>query len=45
MSNADALIETYRWYLQHWQEYAHRQGITHRVAWKQGVLKLVKLLS
>ncbi len=45
MGNADALIETYRWYLQHWQEYAHRQGITHRVAWKQGVLKLVKLLS
>lgn len=44
-SNADALIETYRWYLQHWQEYAHRQGITHRVAWKQGVLKVVKWLS
>lgn len=44
-SNADALIETYQWYLQHWQEYAHRQGITHRVAWKQGVLKVVKWLS
>ena len=44
-SNAEALIETYTWYLTHWQEYEHRQGITSHEPWKQGVLKAVKWLS
>lgn len=45
MSNAQAMIETYDWYVNHWKEYQHRQGITHTVPWKQGVLKVVKWLS
>jgi len=41
-SNADALIRSYQWYLDHYAEAEQSIGITHRVAWKQGVLKLFK---
>jgi len=41
-SNADALIRSYQWYLDHYAEAQQAVGITHRVAWKQGVLKLFK---
>ena len=41
-SNADALIRSYQWYLEHKSEIAHGSGVTHRVAWKQGILALVK---
>jgi nucleoside-diphosphate-sugar epimerase len=41
-SNADALIRSYQWYLDHYAEVEQAIGITHRVAWKQGVLKLFK---
>lgn len=41
-SNADTLIRTYDWYLQHYQEYEKATGITHRVAWRQGALKLAR---
>jgi nucleoside-diphosphate-sugar epimerase len=41
-SNADALIATYDWYRQHWREYEKATGITHRVAWKQGALKIAR---
>ena len=44
-SNADALSETYAWYREHWQEYEKLTGITHKVAWKQGALKLVRWVS
>ncbi|MCK5579843.1 MAG: NAD(P)-dependent oxidoreductase [Candidatus Omnitrophica bacterium] len=40
-SNADALIRSYKWYMEHKEEVA-TEGITHRVAWKQGILGLVK---
>jgi nucleoside-diphosphate-sugar epimerase len=40
-SNKDALIRSYRWYLKHYKE-LQDSGITHRVAWKQGMLSLVK---
>jgi nucleoside-diphosphate-sugar epimerase len=40
-SNAEALIRSYQWYLDHAGEIAH-EGVTHRVAWKQGILALVK---
>ncbi len=40
-SNAEALIRSYQWYLEHQNEVA-QEGVTHRVAWKQGVLALVK---
>ena len=42
-SNAQALIRSYQWYLDHAHEVQH-EGVTHRVAWKQGVLAIVKKL-
>jgi len=41
-SNADALIRSYQWYLDHKQEIPHGTGVTHRVAWNQGILKFFK---
>ncbi len=41
-SNAQALIRSYQWYLEHKHEIAGAEGVTHRVAWKQGILGLVK---
>lgn len=41
-SNADALIRSYQWYLDHKHELGAGTGITHRVAWNQGALKVVK---
>jgi len=41
-SNADALIRAYDWYLEHKHEIAGATGVTHRVAWRQGALGLVK---
>ncbi|OQX86320.1 MAG: epimerase [Candidatus Latescibacteria bacterium 4484_7] len=40
-SNAEALIRSYEWYLEHKEEIPE-SGVTHRVAWKQGVLKFFK---
>lgn len=40
-SNAEALIRSYKWYLEH-NDDIKELGITHRVAWKQGVLALFK---
>jgi nucleoside-diphosphate-sugar epimerase len=41
-SNVDAMINTYAWYLGEGKEMAKRTGTGHRVAWKQGVLRLAK---
>jgi nucleoside-diphosphate-sugar epimerase len=41
-SNAQALIRSYEWYLEHKGEISGAEGVTHRVAWKQGVLGIVK---
>ncbi len=41
-SNADALIRSYQWYLDHYKELQAGTGITHRVAWDQGILALFK---
>lgn len=40
-SNKDALIRSYKWYLEN-KQYLGKIGITHRVAWRQGVLSLIK---
>jgi nucleoside-diphosphate-sugar epimerase len=42
-SNRDALIRNYEWYLDHLDQFEDRTGISHRVPWKQGILKLAKL--
>lgn len=41
-SNAEALIRSYDWYLEQRAEADRRTGITHRVAWDQGALGLLK---
>jgi nucleoside-diphosphate-sugar epimerase len=44
-SNADALIRAYDWYLAHERAVgpaAQGTGVTHRVAWDQGALRLLK---
>ena len=41
-SNADTLIRTFEWYQKNWKEYEKQTGITHRVAWKQGALKVAR---
>lgn len=44
-SNQDALINTYDWYLGEGKIMAQKTGTGHRVAWKQGILRVVKALS
>lgn len=41
-SNADALIKSYRWYLTHAVDVPEGTGVTHRIAWDQGILKVFK---
>ena len=43
-SNREALIRNYRWYCDHLDSFRNASGITHRVPWDQGILKLVKRL-
>jgi len=42
-SNQQALIRNYEWYLQNYKNYKKVTGVSHRVPWKQGILKVVKL--
>jgi nucleoside-diphosphate-sugar epimerase len=44
-SNAEALIETYDWYLAHRDEVGSEAGVTHRVPWDQRALGLLKKIS
>ncbi len=41
-SNKDALIRNYKWYIEHLNEFQNKSGISHRVPWKQGILKIAK---
>lgn len=41
-SNSDALIRSYQWYLDHKHELGGASGVTHRVAWRQGILGVIK---
>jgi len=41
-SNSDALIRSYKWYLEHKGEIVAGTGITHRIAWNQGILRFFK---
>ena len=42
-SNKDALIRNFEWYLKNRTELEKSSGISHRVPWKQGALKLAKM--
>ena len=41
-STSEALIRSYQWYEQHCEDYVGKEGVSHRVPWKQGILGLVK---
>ena len=43
-SNIDALIRNYKWYVENLPNFEHATGVSHRVPWNQGILKLVKVL-
>jgi nucleoside-diphosphate-sugar epimerase len=45
LSNAEALIETYDWYLANRGRTVNGSGVTHRVAWDQRALGLLKRMS
>jgi len=40
-SNAQSLIQSYQWYLDHEKE-IQKVGLTHRSPWKQGILTILK---
>jgi nucleoside-diphosphate-sugar epimerase len=42
-SNKDALIRNYQWYVEHMADTRGSSGISHRVPWKQGILRLAKV--
>jgi nucleoside-diphosphate-sugar epimerase len=42
-SNKDALIRNYQWYVNNLETFQNASGISHRVPWKQGALRLAKV--
>lgn len=42
-SNKDALVRNYKWYLENLSQFENSSGVSHRVPWKQGILKIAKL--
>ncbi|MEI7901085.1 MAG: NAD-dependent epimerase/dehydratase family protein [bacterium] len=42
-SNKDALVRNYRWYVKNLASFKNASGVSHRVPWKQGVLKFAKI--
>lgn len=41
-SNRDALVRNYDWYVAHRQDFQGHYGVSHRLPWKQGLLRLAK---
>jgi len=42
-SNKDALLRNYKWYLENVDKFEKSSGVSHRVPWKQGILKVIKM--
>lgn len=42
-SNKQALVRNYEWYSENLHKFEGKSGVSHRVPWKQGVLKLFKI--
>lgn len=42
-SNQEALVRNYRWYIEHLNDFQHTTGVSHRVPWNQGILKIAKV--
>jgi nucleoside-diphosphate-sugar epimerase len=43
-SNKQALVRNYQWYIENLNRFEHSSGVSHRVPWKQGVLRFAKVL-
>ncbi len=41
-SNKDALLRNYKWYLDNLENFKNNSGVSHRVPWKQGLLRIAK---
>ena len=41
-SNREALVRNYHWYVEHLDQFKNASGVSHRVPWKQGILRLAK---
>ena len=41
-SNREALVRNFRWYCENQARFQGKSGVSHRVPWSQGILKLVK---
>lgn len=41
-SNKDALVRNYQWYLENLESFRGQSGVSHRVPWNQGALKLAR---
>jgi nucleoside-diphosphate-sugar epimerase len=42
-STAEAMVRNYDWYIAHLHEFEHASGVSHRVPWNQGILKIAKV--
>lgn len=42
-SNKDALLRNYQWYLDNLHKFENQTGVSHRVPWSQGILKVAKV--
>jgi len=42
-SNKDALRRNYKWYQENLDKFQNQSGISHRVPWKQGILRFAKM--
>ena len=42
-SNKDALIRNYKWYIEHLDDFKNKSGVSHRVPWNQGLLRIAKV--
>jgi nucleoside-diphosphate-sugar epimerase len=42
-SNKEALIRNYKWYIENHENFKNKSGISHRVPWKQGILRVAKI--
>jgi nucleoside-diphosphate-sugar epimerase len=43
-SNRDALIGNYQWYVANRHRFDHSRGFSHRAPWKEGVLRLARVV-
>jgi len=43
-SNKEALIRNFQWYLDNLEDFEGSSGVSHRLPWRQGILKLAKIV-